>query len=114
MITDITLEKDSKVLIIDAKYYSKETYNRYGKDKLKSGNLYQIFAYVKNKAWEMRDSDTIVSGMLLYAKTDSEVTLDKSYSMSGNQISVKNLDLNVPFEELRKPLDEIAKGFVSK
>ena len=114
MITDVTLEKDSKVLIIDAKYYSKETYNRYGKDKLKSGNLYQIFAYVKNKAWEMRDSDTVVSGMLLYAKTDSEITLDKNYSMSGNQISVKNLDLNVPFEELRKPLDEIAKGFVSK
>ena len=114
MITDVTLEKESKILIIDAKFYTREMRSRYGMERLDSHNLYQIFAYVKNKAWEVRGSDTVVSGMLLYAKTDADVVIDKKYSMSGNQISVKNLDLNVPFDELRKPLDAIAESFISE
>ena len=113
MITDVTLEKKSKILIIDAKFYTREMQSRYGREKLNSHNLYQIFAYVKNKAWEVKNSGTEVSGMLLYAKTNADVVIDKTYSMSGNQISIKNLDLNVPFDELRIPLDLIAEKFIN-
>ena len=112
MKTDITLQKDSKILIIDAKYYGQEMQSYHDSDKIRSGHLYQIFAYVKNKSWELKDAGVAVSGMLLYAKSDADVTIDKKYSMSGNLISVKNLDLNVPFDELRKPLDAIAQNFI--
>ena len=40
---------DSKVLIIDAKYYANTTQAQYDKHTLHSNNLYQIFTYVKNK-----------------------------------------------------------------
>ena len=46
--------------------------------------------------------------MLLYAKTDEEIQPDEVYQMSGNQISVKTLDLNQPFNEIARQLDAIA------
>lgn len=40
--------------------------------------------------------------MLLYARTNEEIQPDQTYQMHGNQISVKALDLNKPFNELSK------------
>ena len=47
--------------------------------------------------------------MLLYAKTDEEIYPDNVYQMSGNQITVRTLDLNQPFAEIAGQLDEIVK-----
>ena len=55
-----------------------------------------------------------VSGMLLYAKTDEERYPDYDYNMSGNKISVKTLDLNVKFNEIRKQLDNIVDNYFEK
>ena len=57
----------------------------------------------------MKDSNHIVSGMLLYAKTENESFLDNSYQMSGNKISVRTLDLNKEFSKIRIQLDDIVK-----
>lgn len=46
MQSDIMLEKDDKVLIIDAKYYAHSTQQQFDKHTLNSNNLYQIFTYV--------------------------------------------------------------------
>ena len=48
-----------------------------------------------------------VSGMLLYAKTDEEIYPDNKYQMSGNQITVRTLDLNLPFSEIAEQLNMI-------
>ncbi len=109
MQTDITLECGGTVLIIDAKYYGQTTAVQYGSHSIHPANLYQIFTYVKNKEYELRETDHKVSGMLLYAKTDEEIFPDNVYQMSGNQISVKTLDLNLPFESIAKQLDDIAE-----
>ncbi|RHK48972.1 5-methylcytosine-specific restriction endonuclease system specificity protein McrC [Lachnospira eligens] len=98
MQSDISLQKDNIVLIIDAKYYSHTTQVKYDKHSLHSNNLYQIFTYVKNKDYELRQQKHEVSGMLLYAKTDEDIQPNNVYQMSGNQISVKTLDLNLPFQ----------------
>ena len=108
MQTDIMLSRGSQVLIIDAKYYSHTTQTQYDTRTLHSGNLYQIFTYVKNKEADMGVALHDVSGMLLYAKTDELVQPDKTYQMSGNKISVRTLDLNCKFSEIAKQLDEIA------
>lgn len=47
MQSDITLSKGEKVLIIDAKYYAHTMQTQYDVHTLHSGNLYQIFTYVK-------------------------------------------------------------------
>lgn len=97
MQTDIMLSYQEKILIIDAKYYGNTTQTRFGTHTLHSGNLYQIFTYVKNKEAELASQPHEVSGMLLYAKTDEEIYPDNKYQMSGNQITVRTLDLNLPF-----------------
>lgn len=67
-------------------------------------NLYQIFAYVKNKDAELRETEHEVSGMLLYARTDEEIQPDIEYRMSGNRISMRTLDLNREFGEIADQL----------
>ena len=49
-----------------------------------------------------------VSGLLLYARTEEAVQPDQTYSMSGNRIGVRTLDLNRDFQEIAKQLNEIA------
>lgn len=107
MQSDIMLTKGSDVLIIDAKYYTHTTQVQYDVHTLHSGNLYQIFTYVKNKDAEFGDKEHSVSGMLLYAATDEDIQPDNSYMMSGNRISVKTLDLNQPFEKIAEQLNSI-------
>jgi 5-methylcytosine-specific restriction enzyme subunit McrC len=107
MKTDIMLSQREKILIIDAKYYQHTTQNQYDKHTLHSGNLYQIFTYVKNKEMELSAVAHEVSGMLLYAKTDEEIIPNQKYKMSGNRISVRTLDLNLDFERIKEQLDAI-------
>lgn len=115
MQTDIMLTKGNTTLIIDAKYYGHTTQSQYGVNTLHSGNLYQIFTYVKNKDAEYGDQPRTVSGMLLYAQTDEMVHPNHVYHMSGNKITVKTLDLNCSFENVAAQLDKIVENhFVSK
>lgn len=96
-----------KTLIIDAKYYTHTTQVQYDVHTLHSNNLYQIFTYVKNKATKGGE----VSGMLLYAKTDEEIYPNNEYKMSGNQITVRTLDLNCDFEDIAVQLDSIIQKY---
>ena len=75
MQSDIMLQRDDRVLIIDAKYYEHSMQVQFNKHTLHSANLYQIFTYVKNKEYELREKEHTVSGMLLYAKTERLTTL---------------------------------------
>ena len=81
MQSDIMLSKYDTVLIIDAKYYSHTTQMQYDMHTLHSGNLYQIFTYVKNKDTEFGDQPHKVFGMLLYAATDEAIQPDNTYQM---------------------------------
>ena len=113
MQSDIMLTKGNEVLIIDAKYYTHTMQNQYGVYTLHSGNLYQIFTYVKNKDHSFGDTPHTVSGMLLYAGTDGAIQPDNSYQMSGNKISVRTLDLNQDFAEISAQLNAIVDEFFS-
>lgn len=109
MQSDITLKNKEKTLVIDAKYYAHTTQQQYNVNTLHSGNLYQIYTYVKNL-----DSGNTgkVSGMLLYAKTDELILPDNSYQMGGNTISVRTLNLDCDFSEIKKQLNDIADEFM--
>jgi len=108
MQSDIMLTRGDKTLIIDAKYYSHTTQIQFGKASLHSANIYQIFAYVKNQ--DVGNTGN-VAGMLLYAKTDEDITPDMEVVMSGNMISAKTLDLNRTFPEIASQLKTIAKNY---
>ncbi|MEB7759015.1 5-methylcytosine-specific restriction endonuclease system specificity protein McrC [Staphylococcus equorum] len=108
MKTDIILSYKNEYLIIDTKYYAKTLQNNYGTHKIHSGNLYQIFTYVKNLDIDLKEKSAKVSGMLLYAKTEEKIVPDNNYQMGGNQISVKTLDLNCDFIQVSEQLNQIA------
>ena len=117
MFSDIYLEYNRDILIIDAKYYKNNTTKNYGKSRIWSSNLYQIYTYVKNT--EFRENLDIddqeekkkISAMLLYAKTDEQIQPNQIYQMAGNQIEVKTLDLNQKFPQIRQDLDQIVYDY---
>ncbi len=106
MQTDIMLRCGDRTLIIDAKYYGHTMQTHYDRHRVHSANLYQIFTYVKNQEAAQTGS---VSGMLLYAKTEETIVPDFTLGITGNQISVKTLNLNKPFAMIARQLDEIAR-----
>lgn len=110
METDIVLEYGGRTLIIDTKYYDKilQGKNYSTKKTFISGNLYQIFSYVKNYD---KSAESNVSGMLLYAQTDEGIEPDYTYKMSGNKISIKSLDLNKDWPDISHQLDVIVDDF---
>ena len=106
MQTDIMLRYNEKTLIIDAKYYGQTFQKQFDKYTLHSGNLYQIFTYVKNQD---KDNTGNVAGILLYAKTEEEITPDCMFNLGGNLIGARTLDLNKSFPLIAAQLDKIAE-----
>ena len=110
MKSDITLTNNGKTLIIDAKFYSHSIQKHYDKNSYISSNLYQIYTYVKNKDI---NNTGMVSGILLYAKTQDEIpTKENTFNMGGNDISIMILDLNKDFECIKEKLNTIVEKFI--
>lgn len=107
MVTDITLKKSGKILIIDAKYYGQQMQSNFDVQTYRNANLYQVFTYVKNMDV---NHDGSVAGMLLYAKTGEEFQPSNKFKMDGNEISVGVLDLSIPFSEIKSQLESIVSG----
>lgn len=103
MRTDITLTFKERTLIIDTKYYSKSMQCQFDKRTIHSNNLYQIHSYVMN--YDVNHAGN-VDGMLLYAKTEEDITPDGQTTFrDGNIIYYRTLDLNQDFENIKKQLD---------
>ena len=107
MQSDIMLEKGGKTLVIDAKYYAHTTQSQYDIHTLHSGNLYQVYTYIKNLD---KNKTGNVSGMLLYARTDENVLPNNKYRMGGNDVSVMTLNLDCDFAEIKGQLDSIVEA----
>ena len=76
--------------------------------KRTSNNVYQIFTYVKNQD---KDNTGDIAGILLYAKTDEDITPDVMFNIGSNQIGAKTLDLNKDFALIAAQLDKIAENY---
>ncbi|NEG54278.1 5-methylcytosine-specific restriction endonuclease system specificity protein McrC [Bifidobacterium platyrrhinorum] len=111
MHSDVCMTYAGRILLLDAKYYSHTMQQRFGKETLHSSNLYQIFTYVKNKA-SKEHLGNAVSGLLLYAKNDDGIVLGSEYTMGGNLIAARTLDLNLPFPQIVSQLDDIANRYL--
>lgn len=110
--TDVTLRgkgnKEGRTLIIDAKFYRRVLTEHYNKRLLSPDNVYQIFTYVKNADTA---HDGSVNGLLLYARTNEKALAADaticSWESGRNRFQARTLDLNQPFENIKKQLDEI-------
>lgn len=101
METDISVRSEHTTLIIDTKYYREAMQQRGETEKIKSANLYQIFAYLKNM--EAREgSDSRSEGMLLYPQVNESLRLE--YQIAGHRVRICTLDLAQEWPEIRAEL----------
>ena len=112
MKSDVTIRYKGKSLVIDAKYYSQVLRKgQFDKRTIHSNNIYQIFTYVKNMDI---DNSGEVSGVILYAKTEEDIAPNMEFTHGGNKFRVITLDLNRPFKEICKQLDEILNHWLGE
>lgn len=91
------------------KCYSHTINARVDKLTYNSGNLYQILTYVTIRAVTTSED---VSGMLLYAKMDEDITPNSEFTILCLSIGVKTLDLNRDWDAITAQLDEIAEKYL--
>lgn len=104
MKTDITLENETEKIIIDAKFYSETMVVNYDKEKIRSGNLYQLFSYLLNQQADNLKTQNAI-GVLLYPTIETEYDLQFFYKT--HKIQIKTVNLNTNWRNISSRLKEI-------
>ena len=101
MLTDVTVTWPDRKLILDCKYYQEALVSRYDPLRFRSGNLYQLNAYLTNKAAEPGWEN--VEGMLLYPSNGYH--FDHIFTLHGcHQIRVSTIDLQQVWPKIESDL----------
>ena len=104
MKTDITLENDARKIIIDAKFYKETMKSHFNKERVNSGNLYQLFSYLVNQE-EATDKSVNATGILLYPTVQQEYDLE--YQYKDHPIHIRTINLNMNWRDISKRLHDI-------
>ena len=105
---DILLDgiTEDQTLIIDTKYYSQFLAStQWGTDKLKTGNLYQMYTYLNHI-----DSDKKIRGMLLYPFNGErisekyEIDVMNKNEMKKATLEVQTIDLSQKWQDIENTL----------
>jgi 5-methylcytosine-specific restriction enzyme subunit McrC len=107
MHTDASLRSTARTVIVETKYYSQTLHSHYERKTLRSGHLYQLFAYLKNL--ENRGGpDSRADGVLLYPTVQDRIEFETV--IQGHKIRAVTIDLNQPWEHIRDHLLSITAG----
>lgn len=103
METDIPLESTDRIIIIDTKYYANAvTQNYHGQDRLKSHNLYQMFAYMRHYP---NPGNLPLTGILLYPRNDRDIDVTARSRINPTEtLHIKTLDLTRPWPDIHTQL----------
>jgi len=101
METDITLKSKNRKIIIDTKYYKEALVTRFGNEKFRSENMYQLFSYLKNQE---KESDLAKSceGMLLYPAVKNN--FKHTFQHGEHKIKIASIDLNQEWQSIKENL----------
>jgi 5-methylcytosine-specific restriction enzyme subunit McrC len=101
MEADIILESSNRRIILDTKFYLNALQSRWGTPKLRSGHLYQLLAYLRN-----REATTSPGprheGVLLYPTVSRSLAVD--VELEGHRIRASSIDLAQPWERIHADL----------
>lgn len=98
METDISLEAEDRKIIIECKYTPEATQMRYESEKLRSGHLYQLHAYLSN----LPDQESRCEGLLLYPEVDKPISA--VFTGNGRTISIRTINLHQPWMAIHDDL----------
>lgn len=106
MRTDIVLRSPRSTVVMDAKFYADPFPLSSGTPKIRSGHLYQLFAYMKHAS--DRAPGLPVRGALVYA-SPGEGCLHR-YRLDGHEIAVAAIDLSAPWKQVHSTLIGVLDG----
>jgi len=107
MRTDVVLRSPRSTVVMDAKYYADPFPRSSGTPKIRSGHLYQLFAYMKHAS--DRAPGLPVRGALVYASTGDGCL--HRYRVDGHEIAVAAIDLSRPWKQVHSTLINLLEGF---
>ncbi len=87
---DVLLDSADRRIVMDAKFYKEALKGRGGAKKLRSGNLYQLLAYLRNRE-KTTDGGPKHDGILLYPVVDEVIKVD--VKLEGFRIQARGIDL---------------------
>ena len=104
MQTDIVLEHPARRqrIVIDTKFTDILTSGRGGNESLRSGNIYQIYAYLRSQENGNDPLSLDASGLLLHPSIDEMI--DESAIIQGHTIRFATVDLAAAAPEIRRQL----------
>ena len=109
MITDIVLERREhsipaagQRIVIDTKFTSIVGRSQFGKHTLKSGNMYQLYAYLRSQEQPDDPISRHSTGVLLYPSLG--VDYDESATVQGHRVSFATVDLAADSQTIRSQL----------
>ena len=96
-------------LVIDTKFTQIFTETRYKSEMLRSGYLYQLYAYLHTQGAQLKNQGIEHSeGMLLHPQCGQ--ALDAYVDLQGHRMRFKTIDLMSSAEEFERQLLSIGKG----
>jgi len=99
---DLILDGENRKVVLDTKYYKEALKENYGKKRISSDNLYQMYAYMKNLA--ANDSDyEHCEGILLYPTVD-ESFKGAMWELDGHKLYAKMINLNQDWDKIHSDL----------
>lgn len=101
MRVDVHLRAQDRQVIIDTKYYAEALQTYHTATSFRSGNLYQLFSYLKNHLPRV-PLGTQLDGMLLYPQVGK--AFDATYDMQGHNVRIVTVDLSSPWPEIAERL----------
>ena len=107
METDITLRSKIRTVVMDAKFYRDVLVARAGPGKVRSGHLYQLFAYLEHAA--LRAPTLPCDGALIYPATGPSIAL--RYRLRGHEVVVRSVDFTRDWREIHAELLAIPTEF---
>lgn len=107
MRTDIILENriEQRRIVIDTKFNSILTKGWYRPKTLRSGYLYQIYAYLRSQEASENPLNDTASGLLLHPSVNNMI--NESVMIQGHEIRFATIDLSADAKEIRSQLLEV-------
>lgn len=108
MVTDVSIRDrpHTRTLIVEAKFYRQTFQKNYDRQTIHSGNLYQLFAYLKNL--ELREGpDALAKGVLIYPTVEKSIHL--RYRLDGHPLEIRTLNLAADWRDIRTELHSLVE-----
>ena len=109
MRTDIVLDDNAagRRIVIDTKFTAILTEGWYRKESLKSGYLYQIYAYLRSQEESEDPLWASASGLLLHPAIDERI--DESVVIQGHEFRFATVNLSATAAEIRRQLLHVVR-----